>query len=60
MIAVNATLKTTKATVTLPGLGSTVGWVYGESRSVPVRTGTFTDSFAPLAVHIYVIAPAGW
>ena len=60
VIAVNATPKTTKATVTLPGLGSTVGWVYGESRSVPVRNGTFTDSFAPLAVHIYVIAPSGW
>jgi hypothetical protein len=60
VIAVNATLKKTTAAFTLPGLGSTVGWVYGESRSVSVRKGTFTDSFAPLAVHIYMIAPAGW
>ena len=60
VIAVNATLKTTKATFTLPGLGSTVGWVYGESRSVPVQKGSFSDSFAPLAVHIYVVAPPGW
>jgi hypothetical protein len=60
VIAVNATTKAAKATFTLPGLGTTVGWVYGEGRTVPVDKGTFTDSFAPLAVHIYVIAPSGW
>ena len=60
VIAVNATPKATKATFTLPGLGSTVGWVYGESRSVPVQKGSFSDSFAPLAVHIYIVAPPGW
>ena len=60
VIAVNASLKTQKASFKLPALGKTVGWVYGESRSVPVSGGTFTDTFAPLAVHIYVIAPPGW
>lgn len=60
VIAVNATTKTAKATFTLPGLGTTVGWVYGESRTVPVQKGTFTDSFLPLAVHIYIVAPPGW
>jgi hypothetical protein len=60
VIAVNATAKTRQTTFTLPGLGTTVGWVYGEGRTVPVRKGTFTDSFAPLAVHIYVVAPPGW
>jgi hypothetical protein len=60
VIAVNATTKASTATFTLPGLGTTVGWVYGESRTVPVQKGTFTDTFAPLAVHIYVVAPPGW
>jgi len=60
VIAVNSSVKTTKATFGLPGLGTTVGWVYGEGRTVPVRGGGFSDSFAPLAVHIYVIAPPGW
>ncbi len=60
VIAVNASLKTTKATFALPGLVTTVGWVYGEGRSVPVTKGTFSDSFAPLAVHIYIVAPPGW
>ena len=61
MIAVNSTSKTAKTTFSLPGLGAdTVAWVYGEGRTVPVRKGTFTDSFAPLAVHIYVVAPPGW
>jgi len=60
VIAVNASLKAAKATFTLPRLPTTVGWVYGEGRSVRVTKGTFTDSFAPLAVHIYIVAPAGW
>ena len=60
VIAVNASWKTQKASFALPALGNTVGWVYGESRSVPVTKGTFSDSFAPLAVHVYVIAPPGW
>ncbi len=39
VIAVNATTKDHEATFTLPGLGTTVGWVYGEGRTVPVRQG---------------------
>ena len=60
VIAVSASIKPAKATFKLPGLGTTVAWVYGESRSVQVRNGAFGDTFAPLAVHIYVIAPPGW
>ncbi len=60
VIAVNSSLQTRKAGFTLPALGDTVGWVYGEGRSVPVTAGSFSDSFAPLAVHVYVIAPPGW
>ena len=31
--------------------------VFDEDRTVPVRAGTFTDTFERNAVHIYVIAP---
>ena len=61
VIAVNTSLKKRNATFTLPGLSvTTVGWVYGEGRTVAVTKGRFNDSFAPLGVHIYVIAPPGW
>ena len=61
VIAVNASLKTPDGELHAAGARRrTVGWVYGEGRSVPVTKGTFADSFAPLAVHIYVVAPPGW
>jgi hypothetical protein len=38
--------------------GSGTATVYGESRTVNVNNGVFTDSFNPFAVHIYQIGKA--
>jgi hypothetical protein len=35
--------------------GHGVATVIGESRSIPVEAGTFSDAFAANAVHIYSI-----
>ncbi len=44
----------TRAQVSVPGLRSGVVHAFGERRTLSVSNGTFNDSFAPLAVHIYV------
>ena len=42
-------------TINLTGVGSaTTATVYGESRSVSLTGGSFTDTFGPYALHIYV------
>ncbi|MGA2863977.1 MAG: hypothetical protein ABSF95_05770 [Verrucomicrobiota bacterium] len=47
------------ATIRLEGLaaGTTVS-VVDEERTLQARDGSFTDTFAPLAVHIYRLAAA--
>lgn len=50
----NATVSS--ANITLTGVGSAAtATVFNESRSVPLSSGTLTDSFGPYAVHIYVV-----
>lgn len=56
VFAVNMYRKPEKATITLKGLGDAQAEVLFESRTVPVKGGTFTDEFAPYAVHHYRIA----
>ena len=52
-------LKQTKATVKVDRLpGGTEVVVVDENRTIQSRSGTFTDTFAPLAVHIYRIPNA--
>ncbi len=58
VIAVNPTRTAVQATIQAPGLaGRSVG-VLGESRTVASSGDSFADAFAPLAVHLYVVAPA--
>lgn len=46
----------TEGTFTLHGLsGATRAEVLGESRTLPIRNGQFTDSFQPYDVHLYRI-----
>ena len=54
VFAVDASRTGAGVTFTSSGFHGSVS-VYGESRSVPLSGGTFTDGFAPLAVHVYVI-----
>jgi hypothetical protein len=60
LFAVNydETMKQAKATVRVKGLpaGTTVT-VVDEDRSIQAGDGTFADTFAPLAVHIYSLRP---
>ncbi len=51
LIAVNALYEDAQAT--LKGLRGDEADVLGEDRKLPVRDGAVTDSFKPLAVHIY-------
>ena len=55
VFAVNVSRTPVTATI---GAGAGSWQVYEESRSVAAPTGTFTDGFGPLAVHIYVLPPA--
>jgi hypothetical protein len=57
VIAVNPTWATVKATVTIPGRTSGTASAYGEARALAVVAGRLTDTFGPLAVHVYVAAP---
>jgi hypothetical protein len=57
VFAVNPTFGPTPATVSVPGLGGRALQVLGEGRTVTPTGDTFSDSFGPLAVHLYVAAP---
>ncbi len=57
VLAVNMYRKPEKPTITLKGIGDATAEVLFEGRTVPVKGGSFTDSFAPYAVHRYRIAP---
>lgn len=50
----NATVSSAQIGLTGVG-GATSATVYGESRSVSLSSGSFTDTFGPYAVHIYVV-----
>jgi hypothetical protein len=57
--AVNAGRTPTSARITVDGVaGRTLG-VVGEGRTVTAANGAFTETFAPLAAHVYVLGPAG-
>jgi hypothetical protein len=58
VIAVNPTRETLRATVDVPGLAGRTASVLDEGRSVAGSGDSLTDGFAPLAVHLYVAAPA--
>ncbi len=58
VFAVNPTYAPVKATIRAPGLGGRPLQVLGENRTVTPNDGAFTDDFAPLAVHLYVVPPA--
>ena len=58
VIAVNPTKSTVLATVRAPGLAGREASVLGEQRAVASSGDSFEDSFRPLEVHIYVVAPA--
>jgi len=45
------------ATFTLRDVGDTTAEVLGESRSITIVGGAFTDDFAPYAVHRYRVGP---
>jgi len=59
VFAVNPTFAPASATIAAPGLGGRTLQVYGEGRSVAPKGDSFSDSFEPLAVHLYIAAPAG-
>jgi hypothetical protein len=58
VFAVNSSRSAVNAKMTIPGLNGRPLTVMGESRRVNTDGGTFTDRFAPLAVHVYIAAPA--
>jgi hypothetical protein len=56
VLAVAMRDKPATATFTIPGLGEqATAEVLDESRTVPVRAGTFQDKFEPYGAHIYRI-----
>ncbi len=59
VIAVNSGYSAAQATFKLPALDGRTLSVMGESRRIASTGDSFTDSFAPLQVHIYIAAPAG-
>ena len=58
VIAVNSGYSATQTTFKVPALDGRTLTVMGESRRLASDGDSFTDSFAPLAVHIYIAAPA--
>ncbi len=58
VFAVNSSFAPASATISAPGLGNRPLQVLGEGRQVAPKDGSFADSFAPLAVHLYIAAPA--
>ena len=59
VFAVNSGYTATDAKITVPALNGRTLSVMGESRRVDSDGDSFTDHFAPLAVHLYIAAPAG-
>jgi hypothetical protein len=59
IIAVNSSFARLRSTVTVPDLLNGQATVFQEHRQVPIQNGRISDYFRGLAVHIYVIPPAG-
>jgi hypothetical protein len=57
VIAVNASRAPSTAAIAVPALGNRSLVSLDGSHSVTAANGTFTDSFAPLEVRIYIAAP---
>ena len=57
VIAVNAGFEPVQATLKAPEVGTSTLSVLDENRSVLALDGTFSDSFEPLGVHVYVVQP---
>jgi hypothetical protein len=57
VIAVNGSFAPVRGRIGVPDLGTRVLHVYDEARDVLSTRGTFTDDFAPLAVHVYIARP---
>jgi hypothetical protein len=55
VVAVNPTLQSAKAVVNVGRTTSKLASVWKEGRKVKLKSGKFSDSFAPLAVHIYTL-----
>jgi hypothetical protein len=60
VIAVNSSWSAVNAKMSVPGLNGRPLSVMGESRRVNSDGNTFADRFAPMAVHLYIAAPAGF
>jgi hypothetical protein len=58
VFAVNSAWTAVNAKMTIPALDGRPLSVMGESRRVNSDGDTFTDRFAPMAVHLYIAAPA--
>jgi hypothetical protein len=58
VIAVNSSFDAADATINVPPLNGRPLTVIGESRKVNADGDVYHDHFAPLAVHLYVAAPA--
>jgi hypothetical protein len=58
VLAVNSGYTATDAKITVPALNGRTLTVMGESRRVDSDGDSFSDHFAPLAVHIYIAAPS--
>jgi hypothetical protein len=58
VIAVNPTREPVHATIHAPGLAGRPAAVLGEGRTVAGAGDALADDFSPLAVHLYVVAPA--
>ena len=56
MIAVNASRSQLNSQFHVPALHDGTVGVFGERRSVSSSTGYASDTFPPLAVHVYVQA----
>jgi hypothetical protein len=57
VIAVNPTFQPVQATIHVPGLAGRGLGVLDEGRQVAASGDSFSDAFAPLGVHVYVVAP---
>ena len=57
VIAVNGSRVNATATINVPALGNRQLISLDGSRSVSASSGSFTDTFAPFEVHVYIAAP---
>jgi hypothetical protein len=58
VIAVNAGFSATRATIRVSGIAGRVLKVIDEDRQLGATGDTFSDSFPPLGVHLYVVEPS--